>query len=168
MELGVILCIVYPNLEVEAKINSYKYPVQMLNLQHVILLFKFIILHIPFYISVETNENITQPVLEAINSTTISVFLSSIPHLPPRDEWSYSAQQEVLYYRTGYMAEEKSIAVNGSVPKTILVTGLQNETEYTIYVRYFGNINGSLYKINTIPVTANTTKECTFLYLYYY
>ena len=120
-----------------------------------------------FLVSVETDENVTQPVVEAINSTAIGVYLPSVPFLPPRDNWTYAAQQEVIYYRTGYIAEEQAVTVIGAPPRTIPVTNLLYNTEYTIYLRYFGTVRGAVHKINTNSVTAKTREECALYNIFY-
>ena len=91
----------------------------------------------------ETAKSIPLPIPTIINSTAIAVELPSIPFLPPRDQWTYVQNNEVLFHRKGVEETPQKITGNGNLPKTVIVTGLKKYTEYVFYAHYFGTINNT-------------------------
>ena len=89
----------------------------------------------------EIAKSIPSPIPTMINSTAISVQLPSTPYLPPKDQWTYVQNSEVLF-RTHFAEAPQKIIVNGTLPKTVIVSGLKKFTIYEFYAHYFGTING--------------------------
>ena len=94
-----------------------------------------------------------------VNSTVISVQLPSPPSLPPKDQWTYVQNHEVLFHRTGVEETPQKITVNEALPKTVNATGLKKYTEYVFYAHYFGTINGEDQNIITTYSAAVRTDE---------
>ena len=94
-----------------------------------------------------------------INSTAISVQLPSTPYLPPKDQWTYVQNHEVLFHRKGVEETPQKIIVNGALPKTVIATGLKKYTEYVFYAHYFGTINNTNQNIITAYSAAVRTDE---------
>ena len=76
-----------------------------------------------------------------VNSTAISVQLPSAPFLPPKDQWIYVQNHDLLFHRNGVEETPQKITMNGALPKTVIATGLKKYTEYVFYAHYFGTIS---------------------------
>lgn len=95
-----------------------------------------------------------------VNSTAISAQLPSTPFLPPRDNWTYVATHEVLYFNVSDESRVFKIAVAGSLPKTVIATGLKKYTDYTFYAHYYGYLNGTEHHhIITRGITMKTDED---------
>ena len=102
-----------------------------------------------FFISAETAKNISLPIPTMINSTSISVKLPATPYLPPKDNWSYTGNTEILYHRSGVVENPSKLTVSGTLPQTIFANGLKKYTDYVFYAHYFGKIDGQDHNIVT-------------------
>ena len=95
-----------------------------------------------YVISAETKKNISLPIPTMINSTSISVTLPSTPHLPPKDNWAYVQNHEILYHRSGIVENPSKLTIIGALPQTVIAKGLKKYTDYVFYAHYFGKIDG--------------------------
>ena len=110
--------------------------------------------------TVETALSVPTPIPMMINSTAISAQLPSTPFLPPRDNWTYVARHEVLYFKVGDESTVSKLEVTGSLPKTVVATGLKKYTDYTFYAHYFGYLDGTKdHHIITRGVTMKTDED---------
>ena len=100
-----------------------------------------------------------------INSTAISAYYRAVPFLPPRDTWSYIQRQDILFHRNGVDDPVQAMTVNGTLPQTVVVTGLKKYTEYLFYAHYYGKINGQDHNIITRYSAAVRTDEDGILFL---
>ena len=114
---------------------------------------------IRFYSTAEIAKSIPLPIPTMINSTAISIQLPSTPYLPPKDQWTYVQNHEVLFHRKGVEETPQKITVNEALPKTVIATGLKKYTEYVFYAHYFGTINGEDQNIITTYSAAVRTDE---------
>ena len=100
-----------------------------------------------------------------INSTSISVTLPSTPYLPPKDNWTYVQNHEILYQRSGIVETPQKLTVSGALPQTINATGLKKYTDYVFYAHYFGKINGEDQNIITRYSVVMRTDEDGMTYI---
>ena len=100
-----------------------------------------------------------------VNSTAISVTLSLTPYLPPKDNWTYVQNHEILYQRSGIVETPQKLTVSGALPQTINATGLKKYTDYVFYAHYFGKINGEDQNIISRYSVVMKTDEDGMMYM---
>ena len=94
-----------------------------------------------------------------INSTAISATLPSTPFLPPKDNWVYVQNHEILYHQSGIDEAPNMMTISGALPQTLIASGLKKYTDYLFFARYYGKINGEDQNIITRYSVAMRTDE---------
>ena len=86
-----------------------------------------------------------------VNSTSLLVTILSLPTVPLDDQWNCSQAYDIVYYRSD-TSTKKSVPINGALPLSKNITGLEKYTDYTVYLHYYGKIQSKI-EHNNISVT---------------
>ena len=88
---------------------------------------------------------IASPSMTTINTTAISVGITSTSYLYPKDRWSPDGRYEIKCYEYyGKRLLLDTFHLNGSIPQWATLTGLQNYTLYKCYAFHFGLLDGKV------------------------
>ena len=114
----------------------------------------------------ETNVNIPNPVVAAMNSTAISVTIPALPTLPPGDKWSSTSAYDIVYYKSSNSASRVTVALTGALPLTKILDNLSKYTLYVFFLRYYGNIDSTVeHNIMSRKRWATTHEDGKFLFM---
>ena len=78
-----------------------------------------------------------------VNSTSLLVTIPSLPTVPPDDQWSSNQTYDIVYYRSD-TPTKKTVSINGELPISKNITGLEKYTDYTVYIHYYGKIQSTI------------------------
>jgi len=93
----------------------------------------------------DLSHRIVYPTMTTINTTAISVGITSTSYLYPKDRWSPDGRYEIACYEYyGKRLLLDTFHLNGSIPQWATLTGLQNYTLYKCYAFHFGLLDGKV------------------------
>ena len=87
---------------------------------------------------------IAHATMTTINTTAISVGITSTSYLYPKDRWSPDGRYEITCYEYYGNRFLDTFHLNGSIPQWAILTGLQNYTLYKCYALHFGLLDGKV------------------------
>ena len=103
--------------------------------------------------------------MAALNSTAISVNITSLPTIPPGDKWTSTSAYDIVYYKQSNIATIKTVAVTGALPLTKVIGNLSKFTIYELYLHYYGNVVSTIeHNIISGKQLATTHEDGMFLF----
>ena len=78
------------------------------------------------------------------NSTSLLVTITSLPTVPPDDQWTSIQIYDIVYYRSVDASTKNVLSLNGSLPISKNITGLHKYTDYKIYLHYYGRMKSTI------------------------
>ncbi len=100
------------------------------------------------------------PTPAVVSSTSISVSLTTLPTIPPRDQWTSDPKYDVVYHKKGSQVPQYSMSLTGNLTQTGMASGLSKYTEYEFYARYYGKISGTIeHNVKSTKVVLRTGED---------
>lgn len=78
-----------------------------------------------------------------INSTALAAKINSIPRVPPDDQWTSIPKYDLVYYKFADESSKQIIELNGALPVSHTITGLEKYTLYVFYLHFYGKLEAT-------------------------